>query len=138
MHKGESPKEPTAFAKMLGLKRLGRFNKDTLTYTAVISPPPDAINFFSTIHGGYLSALFDDAFGMLAYFIYGVNSAATSRISINFIKALKPSRSIPLVVEVSFKELEGLELKMGGRITRGNYLIATAESIWSLRKKFLA
>jgi acyl-coenzyme A thioesterase PaaI-like protein len=128
------PTEPTPWAKWLGIEKLGDFDRDNKTYVLEVIPCPAALNFFGTIHGGYLAGVFDDAFGMLAYFIYGVNAATTAGANVIPLKMIRPSQQKKLVFIVSLKEEKDGLLMLIGSVKSGESVFAKAESVWQLRK----
>ncbi|MFA5070412.1 MAG: hypothetical protein WC528_03965 [Patescibacteria group bacterium] len=134
MKKLVRPTEPTPFAKWMGVKKLGEYDGIKHTYVVVAQVPPEALNFFGTVHGGYLAGLFDDAFGMLAYFIYGVNSATTFDGNVKPLKMLRLSGGNSLVFETRFKEESDCVIQLEGSVKRGNIIMAEAVSFWLLRK----
>lgn len=128
------PTEPTPWAKWVGIEKLGDFDRDNKTYTLEVISCPAALNFFPTIHGGYLAGVFDDAFGMLAYFIYGVNAATTVGLQVFPLKIIRPSQQKKLIFTVSFKEEKDGLLMLEGSVKSGESVVARAESVWQLRK----
>ena len=129
------PTEPTPWAKMLGIEKLGHYDPEKKVYSLTIIPHPDALNFFKTTHGGYLAGVFDDAFGMLAYFLYGVNSATTIRQEVEPLKMLRLDSKNPLDFEIIFKAESNSVIYMAGFAKRSGVIVAKAKSEWRLRKK---
>ena len=128
------PTEPTPWAKWLGIEKLGVYDPENKTYAVVVRPHPKALNFFPTIHFGYLADVFDDAFGTLAYLIYGVNSATTIEQNAVPRKILRPGSDNLLVFEISqVDERQGV-IYMKGVAKKGSVIVAEASSIWQLRK----
>lgn len=128
------PTEPTPWAKLLGIEKVGHYDPEKKVYSLTIIPHPAALNFFGTLHGGYLAGVFDDAFGMLAYFIYGVNAATTVEQRVRPLKMLRPSAKNQLVFEISLAgECQGV-VYMKGVAKKADEVVAKAESVWQLRK----
>ncbi|MFH1366837.1 MAG: hypothetical protein ABIH38_02480 [Patescibacteria group bacterium] len=128
------PTEPTPLARLLGIEKLGDFDQTLKTYVLTIASHPAALNFFGTTHGGYLAGVFDDAFGMLAYFIYGMNAATTIKQCVVPRKMLRPSSENRLVFEIiQVNERQGV-IYMKGVAKKGSVIVAEASSIWRLRK----
>ena len=122
------PTEPTPWAKMLGIEKLGHYDPEKKIYVLILIPHPQALNFFGTTHGGYLAGVFDDAFGMLAYFIYGVNAATTIEQRVRPLKMLRLDNKNPLVFEIIFKvELDDV-IYMEGLAKRDEVVVAKAKS----------
>ncbi len=129
------PKESTPFMKLLGIRELGKFNKKKREYTLTIYPGDSrATSHFGTVHGGYIAGVFDDAFGMLSYYIYGVNAATTRETYIKFHKMLKIRSEEAVIFQVSVLEEADDLIEMKGVVKKGKYVIATSQSVWKLRK----
>jgi len=128
------PTEPTPFAKWIGIEKLGDFNPENNTYVVSVTPPPEALNFFPTLHGGYPPGVFDDAFGMLTYFIYGVNSATTIKGCVIPRKMVRPGSDNCLTFEVSLVAERHGVLYLKGVAKKGGTIISEATSLWRLRK----
>jgi len=128
------PKKPTPFAKFLGIHKLGSFDQEKKEYTLKVSPNKKMVNFFPTLHGGYLSALFDDFFGMLVYFMYGINTATTKKTIVEYERMIRIRQREPLIFLVYFIEENNGVIFMKGEVKRGEQIMATTESQWRLRK----
>ena len=128
------PKEPTLFAQMLGVEKLGSYDPITKTYSCNIDFLNDqAVNFFRTLHGGAIMGLLDDICGITIYFCYGVNSAVTINAKTFFYKPIRPSSSIEITCQI-IKE-EGKEIIIEAVLESSNEMVAKMTAVWERRCK---
>lgn len=108
------PVIPTPFARHNGVAELGSFDPQAKTYTlTVVGGEETATNFFGTDHGGWLAGLLDDAAGMLAYYLYGVNSAVTRESKLTFLQGARPGQPITIQVSLVYASPEALIIEGG-------------------------
>ncbi|MDD5749730.1 MAG: PaaI family thioesterase [Patescibacteria group bacterium] len=124
------PTEPSPLGQFFGLK-LGEFDPWKKTYSVEFLPTKAMTNFFRTVHGGALAAIFDETMAMLAYFLHGINSAVTDQISVSYYRPLRPLR--PILVEVWLTSEGQYSLFIRAKASRAGQLIAEASSQWQKR-----
>lgn len=126
------PKEPTPFAKLLGVKELGFFDLATNTYTCTIeSLNTEAVNFFRTLHGGAIMGLLDDVCGTTIYFLYGINSAVTISAETFFFKPIRPISSVQITCRIT-KE-EGTYIFMEAELESSGAIVSKMKATWERR-----
>lgn len=125
------PTEPSPAAQKAGIP-LGNFDGDTNSYEVELQAPRDEGNLLRTVHGGWVSMLCDEAAAMVAYFLYGVNSAFTEELNISFQNMLRPG----LPIRCHARLIHTLEdfLYIDISVYSGDKVIASASSKWKLRQ----
>jgi len=127
----KTPDKPSEFASFLGLA-LGQYDPKTNSYTATLTPDETKYNFFGFIHGGFLAAIFDEITGMVACFMYGVDSVVTEKLEVSYHRLAFPRCPITFEARLVSTESDG-KIQINGQAICGDRILATASSTFRLR-----
>ncbi|MFA5126980.1 MAG: PaaI family thioesterase [Patescibacteria group bacterium] len=125
------PSTPSPFGKTLRMD-LGTFDSSADEYRVGFTPGKDLLtNLLRTVHGGALAGIFDEGSAMCIYFKYGINSAVTQQLCVEYHNPVRPGLPLTLVARI-VKE-EDSTIIVEATIYSGSRLIASCISHWQRR-----
>lgn len=128
--------KPTSFAELCGCTELGDFDPTTNTYTwQVATFNLRAVNALGTVHGGAIAALFDEACCMVIFHCYGLKSAVTKSMSIEFFRGLRPKSPWVITCKIikTTGEKKSDRIFIVAEAKANDKLIARMKAVWTRR-----
>lgn len=128
------PTGPTTLGKECDFP-LGTFDAVTGSCTLVLTIPNVAKNYLGTVHGGWLAAVVDEAYGQLASFQYGLGSGGTRQLNVSFRAPARPGLHVTVRAWCVQEKAVGADFR--ATVHAGQTLLVESTTEWRFRQKFL-